>query len=99
MAGRELTPANRLIPLEGKQPGSRTSVYNFLKVGLVGRRRSPLVLAANSPVHAPAAVAGTLFAEQIFEGGPKLGSQRLDSEFHKTGSVRLLIAVTAILQC
>ena len=81
-AGRELTPANGEIAIEGKKPGSRTMVDDGGKVGLVVVARSLLVLAADSPVHAPAAVAGALFAEQDFKGGPKFGRQRFDSKFH-----------------
>jgi pimeloyl-ACP methyl ester carboxylesterase len=83
----ELTPANREITLEGKQPGSRASSYDLFEVGLIGCARSPLILPADAPVHAPASVAGAVLSEQICEGGPELGSQGFDSQFHATRSI------------
>jgi len=80
----ELTPANSQVALKGNKPRSRPSSYNCFEVGLIGLGRSPAILPADSPIHAPAAVTGAFFPKQIFKGGPKLRSQWFDPEFHKT---------------
>src|SRR5207253_7148106 len=53
VAGRDLTPADGAIAVEGEQAGRRSTPNDGPEVGLVRRARTAVVGAPNAPVHAP----------------------------------------------
>ena len=77
-ARRELTPAHGRVAVEGEQARWRTALHDLAKRRLVVRARSRAIGAADPPVHAPAAVAGPVRAEQVLERRPQIRRQRPD---------------------
>src|SRR5262245_172307 len=89
--GRELAPANGDVAIECHQARRRTAPYELAKVCPVPLTRPLVIGAADPPIHAPAAIAGTALAEQILERRPQIRREREDSKlrtalrFHHAG--------------
>src|SRR5438105_1081330 len=85
VAGRDLTPANGAIAVEGEQAGRWSTPNDGVEVGLVRRARTAVVGTPDAPVHAPTAVARALLAKEINEGRPQVGRQWADGQLRSCG--------------
>src|SRR5207249_2975183 len=79
---RELAPTDRDRAVEGEQTGRRSVLHDFPKGRPVLLSRSLVISATNAPIHAPAAIAGTLLAEQILKRRPQIRRQRANRKLH-----------------
>ena len=70
--GCKLTPAHSEVVLKCEQARGRPLLYDAVKCNPVGMARSFAIGTADPPIHAPAAAASALFAEQILKVRPKI---------------------------
>lgn len=78
----KLAPSDGDAAVEGEQARRLPGCCEPSEVVLVVLARPVTVTGTNAPVHAPAAVRGPGFAEEIFERWPPLGGDRADREIH-----------------
>jgi len=82
IARRQLTPAYGHVAVEGEQARRRTALHDLSKRRPVFLVLSLAIGSADPPIHAPAAPDGAIFAEQVLERGPQIGSEWADREHH-----------------
>jgi len=88
---RELTPAHRPLPIESQQPWWWTLLHDPAERALVFVARPLVIFRADSPVHAPATVAGSALAKEGFKGGPERGVSGRIVRFMRSPSVAMII--------
>src|SRR6185437_16357128 len=83
-ARRDLAPAHRDAAVERQQAGRRSGLDDRLQRQAVLLARPLVVGRPDPPVHAPAAVAGPLPAEQVLHLRPEVGRRGVDLEGHRS---------------
>ena len=80
--GRHLAPADGDISVEGEEAGRRPRLHDLPEVPPVPFARALSIGGADAAIHAPAAIAGAVLAEQVLQRGPQVGRERADRELH-----------------
>jgi hypothetical protein len=78
----QLTPANGALAVKRQQARRWTLLHDSAECALVLLSRSLVIFGADSPIHAPAPIAGAALAEKSLKGGPQRWRQRSDGELH-----------------
>ncbi len=77
-AGRELAPADWNGAVESDEPGWWALADDRFECGFIFCGSVATIFGSDAPVHAPAVVAGAFSTEEIFDGGPEVGSGGAD---------------------
>src|SRR5262249_5818617 len=82
LSRRELTPTDRPVAVKSQQSGWGTLLHDSVECALILLPQSLVIFRADSPIHAPATIAGATLAEKGFQGGPERGRKRSNCELH-----------------
>lgn len=78
----QLTPTNGALAVKSQQARRWTLLHDSAECALVLHPRSLVIFGADSPIHAPAPIAGAALAEKSLKGGPQRWRKRSDGELH-----------------
>src|SRR5437588_11293111 len=81
-ARRKLAPPYGYIAIESEQAGRRTAPHELSKRRLILLAGRLAIGTADSPVHAPRAIARAMLVKQVLQSSPQIGRERTDSELH-----------------
>src|SRR6184192_824758 len=81
-ARRKLTPPYGYTAIESEQTGRWTAPHELSKRRLILLTGPLAIGTADSPVHAPTAIARAMLVKQVLQSRPQIGRERTDSELH-----------------
>lgn len=85
-----LTPTNGPLAVKSQQAWRWTLLHDSAECALVLLSRALVIFRADSPIHAPAPIAGATFSEEVFQRRPERGRKRSNCELH-VAALRLFL--------